>query len=135
MLAVCLFYFLQLRNLPFVVSLCKGCILKHLWRKLFRSAELGVTHVVCTQSRAGATSAVTVQTKRALTCVANAMTEVYTSLAASISSILQVHFSPAGAITCNVAFVSSRQWCFCHNLYSQAIQIFNDNVPTLIDFI
>ena len=49
-----------------------------------------VTLVGCTPSRGTATSAKTAQTKSALTCVASAMTEAYTSLGASISSTPQV---------------------------------------------
>ncbi len=55
-------------------------------------AGLVVTLVGCIPSRGAATIVKTAQTKLALTCVAAAMTEACTSLAASTSSTRQVIF-------------------------------------------
>ncbi len=59
-------------------------------------AGLVVTLVGCIPSRGAASSVKTAPTKLALTCVAAAMTEACTSLAASTSSTLQVIFACLG---------------------------------------
>ena len=71
-----------------------GCVkLTHQSDTAEIDAGLGVTLVGCTPSRGADSSVKTALTKLALTCVAAAMTEACTSLAASTSSTLQVIFA------------------------------------------